>query len=336
MPTPAQSVVTGTSTAGANIRAGSPDTFLLQGNAAATIKPDNSPAPVSTASPDKSEWREIVGPSGFSIRQFATPLSLASGGLSFLNERAAFLRDAGRNCPQTGDASCEVFEIADIPHTWLCLFGSTLYMNVAMNRMSAYIEEPGHPLLTHRRHLLNPDNDRFAGHDLRGKDMADFLQVLSRRQASWKVPEEASRLHRIETEFRNALLAPLLTHDGEAILITSNVNENWKVTASHELSHAQFFAQPDFRKAVLDYWATNVSPEERARLAEAWGDIYDPANEELQANELMAYNLQTKRNRYFPDQSHRAPLKERIEAAGARSIAIDVFAKGESGISRPG
>ncbi len=63
----------------------------------------------------------------------------------------------------------------------------------------------------------------------------------------------------------------------------------------HELSHGEFFSDPDYAEYVRSFWFSQLTPEERAGVRAFLGkDEYNMRMEELMYNEMQAYLMFTR------------------------------------------
>lgn len=296
-------------------------------------EPASSNAGIDTPSP----WVNIVGPSGMSIKEYIRPLCLANGDVAVLQDCVTRLSPEFKERSSATKTTCEIFHIADIEGVILCFFNSRWEMNIALNRISGFVEETGNPLRTHRLHATNKDNKDISGHDIRAEDLRKYLEAFDRKHTQWKVKPEWENDLQLEKDFRDEVIRSALAFMNEPVLITSLSNNDWIRIVSHEMCHAQFFKNPDFREAVLEYWRCHVSQKEKDKLAaiKIWSSLYAPENEELQANEFMAYNFMSlpdpkknlKKRSFFNTfrDRHRAAYLQFMANKGLSPLAVNVF-----------
>ena len=68
----------------------------------------------------------------------------------------------------------------------------------------------------------------------------------------------------------------------------------------HELSHGQFFSDPDYADYTRRFWRTALTEPERAGVRHFLGSQdYDTADEELMLNEMQAYLMFTLDPHFF-------------------------------------
>jgi hypothetical protein len=161
-----------------------------------------------------------------------------------------------------------------------------------LKRLAFFVEKRGY------KGSLAPDAE-IAGlhgwnaHDYRAADLARFFEAA--RQSSFQLGESELRLRSLLISRglvveRGGAYAP-----GRGALISiSRESPSWLRTtfAVHESSHALYFTDPGFASFVRSAWA-GIGTEERWfwKLYFGWMN-YDTANEDLMANEFMAYLIQ--------------------------------------------
>jgi len=68
----------------------------------------------------------------------------------------------------------------------------------------------------------------------------------------------------------------------------------------HELSHGEFFSDPDYARYVHGFWLTEMTDDERKTFRQFLGSMdYDVRLEELMYNEMQAYLMFTYDPRFF-------------------------------------
>ena len=89
----------------------------------------------------------------------------------------------------------------------------------------------------------------------------------------------------------------------------------------HELSHGEYFTNPAFADYVQHFWATEMTEADRAAFRGFLSrQGYDPANDDLMANETQAHLMNTTDRRYFNAAACGLPL-ERVKALRATFLA---------------
>ncbi len=180
-----------------------------------------------------------------------------------------------------------------------------------LNRMAAWLEKAGVPrgrLLADaelaaaiRASGTTPDT-YYYGHDYRGSDVAAFF-ALAGRDGVPLLPEEQ--------ELRRLMLRAQAEPAGFGALVTipqpdpaNGVTPQARATIlRHELAHGEYFTSPAYAGHVGTVWRMMLTPDERAAFRTYLaGEGYDPALEDLMANEMQAYLMHTPDRDYFdPD-----------------------------------
>ena len=180
-----------------------------------------------------------------------------------------------------------------------------------LNRLAAWAEKAGVP---HDR-LLNdtelaaaikasgttPDTYYF-GHDYRAADVKQFFALADKDGVALNADEQ--QLRQIVAR---AAVEPF--GFGALISIPRADAANQIDTASraailhHELSHGEYFTNATYATFVRTIWnAVLTAPERAAFRTYLAAEGYDPALEDLMANEMQAYLMHTPDRRFFdPD-----------------------------------
>lgn len=200
-----------------------------------------------------------------------------------------------------------VFRWADNPLVWVLDFPSLEAQGQALNRAAALIEKASTP----RDRLLRDEElaaaikadsrtaaDWYFGHNYRAADLrrmfelADGQGIRLNPLELW-VREQVALAHRLDRARDAAFISiPAIGGPVDAEMRRSILR--------HELSHGQFFTLPLFAAHVMRVWERGFTDAERAafrRFLAAEG--YDSAQDEVMANEAMAYLLFTPDRRFF-------------------------------------
>lgn len=202
----------------------------------------------------------------------------------------------------------EVVRLRENPRVFVLLFPDLDSQGAALNRLAALIEKADLP----RDRLLNDTElsaaiarggdtaaTWFYGHDYRGADAERFFALASR---------DGIALSRPELWVRDQLRAAraLVPREQEIALVSAaspdgRMDPAMRATVlRHEVSHGHFFTLPDVAAHVVRAWRERFSEADRATLRAFLGrEGYDTSNEELMANEAMAYLLFTPDARIF-------------------------------------
>lgn len=217
-----------------------------------------------------------------------------------------------------------VFRLAENPRILVFDFPSLAEQGRMMNRLAALVEKEGLP----RDRVLSDaelaaaiaergetEETFYFGHNYRVTHIARFFALAARDGIA--LNEDERRLAGILAATGVAPPGP----DGlprpavEAAVISLSAVENPHgnpsgrvaidagVRASilrHELSHGEFFTNPEFAAHVARWWRERLTEAERAGFRRFLaGGGYDPAEEEVMMNEAMAYLMHTPDPRFF-------------------------------------
>ncbi|PZW51015.1 hypothetical protein C8P66_101232 [Humitalea rosea] len=193
------------------------------------------------------------------------------------------------------------------PLVWVLDFPSLEQQGQAMNRAAALIEKAHTPrdrVLDDAALAAAIAADRrtpatwYYGHDYRGSslarlfDLAEEAKLVLTPSEAW-VGEQLRLAMRLEPSRDLAFLTVVAEGPGVDASIRDSV-------LLHELGHGQFFTQPFFAAHVLRVWDQGFTEAEREAVRRFLAaDGYDTAQEELMANEAMAYLLYTPDRRLF-------------------------------------
>lgn len=193
------------------------------------------------------------------------------------------------------------------PLVWVLDFPSLELQGQAMNRAAAFLEKRGAPrdrVLDDAALLAAIEADRrqpatwYFGHNYR---LGDLQRMFAR------APGDGVRLNPLESWVASLVELAAGAARGREVAVLTVPAEGPQVDAAlrrsiltHELGHGQFFTLPFFAAHVMRCWERGFSEAERAAMrAFLAADGYDPALEELMANEAMAYLLYTPDRRFF-------------------------------------
>jgi len=193
------------------------------------------------------------------------------------------------------------------PLVWLLDFPNLELQGRAMNRMAALLEKARAP----RDRVLGDEalagaitadgrtpSTWYSGHNYRASDLARFFEWAARDGVTlnplelW-VQEQVELARRVDRSRDAAFLTiPAVGPHVDAAMRG--------VILRHELGHGQFFTLPFFAAHVMRVWERGFSEGERAAVRRFLGeDGYDTGQEEMMANEAMAYLLYTPDRRFF-------------------------------------
>ncbi len=225
--------------------------------------------------------------------------------------------------------SLTVFRLADNPKILVLDFASLHEQGKMLNRVAAFVEKAGLP---HDRVLTDAELDAaihtrgdtvetfYFGHDYAEGSLARFFALADSEQIALDPLEEKLRaLLRQEGWLAQDLSAGLISLPtaGSDPRITPAAR---RAILRHELSHGEFFSNPEYAEYVRKFWLTELSAEERdAVRAFLAKEDYDARKEELMYNEMQAYLMFTRDPAFFTPEmagmSH-----ERLSALQARFL----------------
>ena len=198
------------------------------------------------------------------------------------------------------------------PLVWVLDFPDLASQGAAMNRAAAFIEKARTPrdrVLTDAelaQAIAADERDTgsyYYGHNYRSSAlermfaMADAAGIALNPSEQW-LRDQVALARRIAGGEEVAIL----TIPG----LGASVDQELRATIlRHELSHGQFFTLPDFHAHVMRVWREGFTEAEREAVrAFLGGDGYDTSQEEMMANEAMAYLLYTPDARVFDPAEH--------------------------------
>ena len=193
------------------------------------------------------------------------------------------------------------------PLVWVLDFPTLELQGAAMNRAAALLEKAGTPrdrVLDDAALAAAIAADRreaatwYSGHNYRAADLERVFALAAR---------DGIRLNPQEAWVASQVALASRLERGREVAILSVPAEGPRVDAAlrrsilrHELAHGQFFTLPFFAAHVLRVWQRGFSEAERDGMRRFLAaDGYDAAQEELMANEAMAYLLHTPDRRLF-------------------------------------
>ena len=197
--------------------------------------------------------------------------------------------------------------LAENPRVFVLVFPDLALQGAALNRAAALIEKAGLP----RDRLLEPAElaaviaragdtaaTWFLGHDYRGEDLARFFALAERDRVA---------LGEAELWVRDQLALAVAAAGPGPLALVSIAGPGPQMDAAmratvlrHEIGHGHYFTTPGFAAHVREVWQGRFSAAERAAFRDFLGrEGYETSNDELMANETMAYLLFTPDARFF-------------------------------------
>lgn len=94
-----------------------------------------------------------------------------------------------------------------------------------------------------------------------------------------------------EEELFKEVLLPFSQNHESFVLISYVTNGDWLMTLNHELLHAQYFKDENFRKTVDEFWNEKITKEDKEKIKTILGVAYNKNDEFLIRNEFQAFLL---------------------------------------------
>lgn len=203
----------------------------------------------------------------------------------------------------------KIVPIKEIPNTLVIGFNYPFAMNMAFLRASVFVEKltfktnrapiwiDGFPLLRDVEFVEAAMDIGALGHDLRARDLLNFWKIMDQVDKQDLGPrpiEPFDKFIDVEAKVRS-ILEPYFQQHPETALVIFAINGYSSGIVTHELSHAQYFNNPDYQRAVLDYWHNKMTHEQREQarveldLGKGGGFSYGRDLEDLMINEFQAY-----------------------------------------------
>lgn len=284
--------------------------------------PPSEPAPAAAATP--VAWRSCLL-DGRTPCLSAAPVRVGSELLAWSDWIARYAEEhAGAHAlPIT-----ECRWIAELDQVLLCDSPDPEAMNHPLVRASAFIENRPGVVIARTDPLYAELSLRIGGHDLKKRrahgtdpDLLAFYEALdaacARDRALCGDPAEQSMRALLERAWADKPRFVLLAFASRGFVSDDEA-------VSHEILHAQFFADPRYRAAIEAYWS-GLSEAQRAAVRAELGALYNGGDEELMENELQAYVLMSgaERSRYASlIDPHGPALAKLLASRGLAPIAV--------------
>jgi hypothetical protein len=206
-------------------------------------------------------------------------------------------------------SSLTVFRLADQPRILVLDFASLHQQGEMLNRVAVFVEKAGLP---HDRVLSDSELDAairargdtvetfYFGHDYSAQALLRFFAGADDEDVQLNPEEQKLRalLH------QEGWLSPSVA---AGLISVPAVGADPRITASarstilrHELSHGEFFSNPQYAEYVHKFWESALTGDERAAVrAFLTREGYDSGNEALMYNEMQAYLMFTRDPLFF-------------------------------------
>jgi len=210
-------------------------------------------------------------------------------------------------------ADLAIFRLAPNPQVLVLDFPSLAEQGRMLNRIAALVEKSGLPrdrvlddatLEAAIRTGGSTPETFYYGHNYRAADMARFFMLADRDRVRLNAEEERLRallrgIGWLEPGAEGALVS--VPHAGVEPWLDQRARA---AMLRHELSHGEFFTSPAYAALVWRFWREMLTEQERERFRAALSEAsYDPAQEEVMANEAHAFLFHTPDDRFFSPRS---------------------------------
>ncbi len=199
--------------------------------------------------------------------------------------------------------------LADNPAILVLDFPTLAGQAQMLNRVAALVEKTGLPrdrvltdaeLAAAERANGGSAETFYYGHNYRGSDILRFFVLAERDGIRLNAAEEQLRLLARDAGWLHS------ADPGALVSIPHAGAEPWldararAAMLRHELSHGEFFTNPAYAALVWRFWREMLTEAERTRLRGMLAEAaYDPALEEVMANEAQAFLFHTPDERFF-------------------------------------
>ena len=221
----------------------------------------------------------------------------------------------------------ECAAVREVAQTFLCAHYDGTLMNKALARADIFIE--GYSAVKTGT-LVSRDSKTYsdavrelAGYDLKSHDLLAYWDAVQKACKS----DATLCVDSYETEFFQGFVLKAAESGKDFILITYAIEGimPWSDVVPHEILHAQYFMQPEFQKIVDEFWAHDVSGEDRETIKLILSNSYDSSNDLLMRNEFQAYLLAPGYEQttiWNVAQKYHDALKAKLVAAGVGPLAV--------------
>ncbi len=217
--------------------------------------------------------------------------------------------------PANGAPDPMIFRFKANPRILLLDFASLLDQGRMLNRVAALSEKSGLP---HDRLLSDSELDTairaggdtaetfYYGHDYGAPELLRFFALGDRDSIRLMSQEDTlRRLIRQDGWFDPNVRAALLSIP--QVGADAHVTRSARATIlHHELSHGEYFTNPDYAAFAHRFWTRTLTPAERDRIRIHLHSLgYDSSLEEVMENEAQAYLMFTDGAEFFTPEAVR-------------------------------
>ncbi|MBI4707624.1 MAG: HEAT repeat domain-containing protein, partial [Candidatus Omnitrophica bacterium] len=168
------------------------------------------------------------------------------------------------------------------------VFNKSTFQGLAFDRLSFFVEQKNGLLSDSRldQELAETGCEGALGHDFKLEDMANFFTLAAQQGMSLNVIEERMKEELIKL---GLLVRTGHTYIGAPdIAIVTYYQGAGKATVEHELNHAEYFINPDYRLELKKLWLS-LSEANREFIKTFFSLYYDTGNEDLLIREFAAW-----------------------------------------------
>lgn len=236
---------------------------------------------------------------------------------------------AGIDLQVEGHSECAA--VNEIQGAYLCASVHLKHANLALARASIFVEglfdtPKGTVVKLSSSAYLQGVSD-IGGHDLTSDDLATFWQALSQACSSSQSADICPTPR--EKEMFNDFILPKIATSEKFVIISYALHSiiDWPEVVTHEILHAQYFLQPDFRATADHFWTTKVLPDTQSmnEIKDALAPYYNVDDEFLLKNEFQAYILMANaENNVLSEvvQKFRQPLMTAMQNHGVQPLQV--------------
>lgn len=269
--------------------------------------------------------------------EFINPVAIRGEGfINWSKEFAAHVdeeRKAGRYDEEAGILQCR--DVEELPGTVLCMTSSSKKVRVAFKRASIFAEGiASETKVVPKGQVILHDSEEsqlgenIGGTDIKGTDLLAFHEAVTFACATVeeKQKEEVCLKPAEESAFKTAVLP--VSKRGQPFVVISTPYHSDRI-AGHELLHAQYMGNSDYRKAVDDFWQS-LTEAEIASIKKSLSKYYDVSDDYLTKNEFQAFVLEPQVRNLLPEliEEYRDRLMGHLRKLDLEPIQITPF-KGE-------
>lgn len=184
-------------------------------------------------------------------------------------------------------------EIVDLPGAFFCISSSRVLMNETFTRMGIFWGTvkgfaPG-TILRADNHYLKKMIPLIDGHNLPGSIIEGFLSTIRMNSSS----ETKLSLQELDFEKNFVRLRQVADLRGQYyVIVISGDTPEVATTVSHEMNHAKFYLDRNFREAVQQFWNNRISEKDKIDIEEKLAQIYNTQDLQVVIDEFQAYLLE--------------------------------------------